>query len=259
MEWIGRRATAGGDYKVGSDPSMKSSGSCTASGRTVLRSMEMDSRGKTWPSAGSVTHLGVWLGRWGQSSGLATHNAKEIPPPLVPRGRAGVGVERGSATRPPPLPSPEYQGRGMWGLRGASHDPIANGRCRYVVAAGWEAAWRSAADIGGSSGQKRCRGNCRIGRGSGSVFGPGFPAWHHLLYRGCPIFWGFSGDGKTVAVDGLSAGRTVMRRAFRKSAGPFRAVGGDAPTTGFGSIWRRCRSRSPIVSSGNRSDRSGPN
>ena len=33
-----------------------------------------------------------------------------------------------------------------------------------------------------------------------------FLPWHNLLYRGRPIFWGFSGNGKTVAVCGFERG-----------------------------------------------------
>jgi hypothetical protein len=55
-----------------------------------------------------------------------------------------------------------------------------------------------------------------------------FLPWHNLLYRGRPVFWGFSGNGKTVAVCGVSAGRTVMRGALRE-------IGEVIPPG-----WRRC-------------------
>jgi hypothetical protein len=47
-------------------------------------------------------------------------------------------------------------------------------------------------------------------------FGKDFLPWHNLLYRGRPVFWGFSSAGRTVAVCGLSADRTVMQKAFRE-------------------------------------------
>jgi hypothetical protein len=56
----------------------------------------------------------------------------------------------------------------------------------------------------------------RTALGLDRFFGRSFLTWHNLLYRGRPIFWGFSGNHKTVAVCGLSAGRTLMRRAFRE-------------------------------------------
>jgi hypothetical protein len=54
-----------------------------------------------------------------------------------------------------------------------------------------------------------------------------FLIWHNQLYRGRPIFWGFSSGGKTIAVHSLMAERSVMRRAFR-------IIGATLP-----SFWRR--------------------
>jgi len=41
-----------------------------------------------------------------------------------------------------------------------------------------------------------------------------FLPWHNRQYRSRPVFWGFSGGGRTVAVLSLTADRQVMRTAF---------------------------------------------
>jgi Eco57I restriction-modification methylase len=42
-----------------------------------------------------------------------------------------------------------------------------------------------------------------------------FLPWHNQLYRNRPVFWGFGGGGKTVAVSSLICDARTMRSAFR--------------------------------------------
>jgi len=46
-----------------------------------------------------------------------------------------------------------------------------------------------------------------------------FLSWHPLLYRGRPVFWGFCGNGKTVAFAAPVADAAVMRRAIKAISG----------------------------------------
>ena len=55
-----------------------------------------------------------------------------------------------------------------------------------------------------------------------------FLPWHNRRYRGRPVFWGFRGGGKTVAVSSLAAEAKIMRMAFD-------AMGQTLPNG-----WRRC-------------------
>lgn len=41
-----------------------------------------------------------------------------------------------------------------------------------------------------------------------------FLPWHNLIYRGRPNFWGFTGNGRTIAVHGQNARPHLLRRAF---------------------------------------------
>jgi len=41
-----------------------------------------------------------------------------------------------------------------------------------------------------------------------------FLPWHNRQYRGRPVFWGFNGGGKTVAVSSLTAEARIVRAAF---------------------------------------------
>ena len=45
-------------------------------------------------------------------------------------------------------------------------------------------------------------------------FARDFFAWHHRLYRGRPVIWGFSSGEKLVAVSSLDADERLMREAF---------------------------------------------
>ena len=41
-----------------------------------------------------------------------------------------------------------------------------------------------------------------------------FLPWHSQMYRGRPVFWGFSGDSRIAVVSGVDADQSVMREAF---------------------------------------------
>jgi hypothetical protein len=47
-------------------------------------------------------------------------------------------------------------------------------------------------------------------------FARDFLSWHNSLYRSRPVFWGFTGNGRTVAVSRLNADLNVMRSAFAR-------------------------------------------
>jgi hypothetical protein len=49
----------------------------------------------------------------------------------------------------------------------------------------------------------------------------GFLSWHNTLYHNRPVFWGFTANGKTVAVHGPFAERSTLRRAFSQIGEPF--------------------------------------
>ena len=47
-------------------------------------------------------------------------------------------------------------------------------------------------------------------------FARDFLPWHNALYRGRPVFWGFGGNGRIVAVSRLNLDLKVMRSAFAR-------------------------------------------
>lgn len=53
----------------------------------------------------------------------------------------------------------------------------------------------------------------RVG-GLERFLGRDFLAWHDALYRGRPVFWGFCGGDKTVAISSLAGDAATLREAF---------------------------------------------